>query len=82
MIAVLGSTAIFLVGNMLFKWTIVGKASLSHLAGIAILALLMPVAGHFPPVILAMLATLVLVLIAAWERRRRHGSLEASLDKA
>lgn len=80
-IAVLGSTAIFLVGNMLFKWTIAGRVALSHLAGIAILALLMPVAAHFPPLILAMLATLVLVVIAAWERRTRHGSLEASLDK-
>ena len=68
-IAVLGSTAIFLVGNMLFKWTIAGRVPLSHLAGIAVLALLMPVAVHLPPLILAMLATLVLVVIAAWERR-------------
>ena len=80
-IAVLGSTAIFLVGNMLFKWTIAGRVPLSHLAGIAVLALLMPVAFHLPPLILAMLATLVLVVIAAWERRGRHGSLESSLDK-
>ena len=80
-IAVLGSTAIFLVGNMLFKWTIAGRVALSHLAGIAILALLMPVSVHLPPLMLAMIATLVLVVIAAWERKARHGFLEASLDK-
>jgi low temperature requirement protein LtrA len=80
-IAVLGSTAIFLVGNMLFKWTIAGRVALSHLAGIATLALLMPVSVHLPPLMLAMLATLVLVVIAAWERKARHGFLESSLDK-
>jgi low temperature requirement protein LtrA len=67
-IAVLGSTAIFLVGNMLFKWTSAGRVALSHLAGIATLALLMPVSVHLPPLMLAMLATVVLVVIAAWER--------------
>jgi low temperature requirement protein LtrA len=81
-IAVLGSTAMFLVGTLLFRWTISRKVPLSHLAGIGVLALLVPAGAHLPPLILAMVATVVLVVVAAWERRARHLSLESSLDRA
>jgi low temperature requirement protein LtrA len=82
-IAVLGSTAIFLVGTLLFRWTIARRVPLSHLAGIGVLALLVPAGAHLPPLILAMVATMVLVVVAAWERRaRRHLSLESSFDRA
>jgi low temperature requirement protein LtrA len=81
-IAILGSTAIFLVGTLLFRWTISRRVPLSHLTGIAILALLVPAGAHLPPLILAMVATMVLVFVAAWERRARHPALESSLDRA
>jgi low temperature requirement protein LtrA len=81
-IAVLGSTAMFLVGTLQFRWTIARRVPLSHLAGIGVLALLVPAGAHLPPLILAMVATMVLVAVAAWERRARHLSLESSLDRA
>jgi low temperature requirement protein LtrA len=81
-IAILGSTAIFLVGTLLFRWTMSRRVPLSHLTGIAVLALLVPAGAHLPPLILAMVATMVLVFVAAWERRARHPSLESSLDRA
>lgn len=80
-IAVLGSTAIFLIGNMFFKWTIAGKVPLSHPVGVAVLVLSMPVSIHLPPLVLATLATLVLVIIAAWERNARRAFSEPSLSR-
>ena len=76
-IAVLGSTAIFLVGTMLFRWTIGGRVPLLHLAGIAILPLLAPVTSHLPPLILMTIATVVLIAVAVGERRARYSSPES-----
>ena len=61
-IAVLGSTALFLAGTMLFRWTIAGRLPRFHVAGIAALALLAPASSYLPPLILATLAMLVLLI--------------------
>lgn len=68
-VAVLESTAIYLLGNLLFKWTIAGRSPLSHIVAIAPMFLLAFVANHSAPLMLSALATLVLVIVAAWERR-------------
>jgi low temperature requirement protein LtrA len=67
--AVIGSAALYLVGNILFKRTLYGRMPLSHLVGLALLALLTPAALVLSPLALAATATVVLVIVAVWETR-------------
>ncbi|QJE94527.1 low temperature requirement protein A [Luteolibacter luteus] len=67
-IAVLGSAALYLLGSLVFKRAISGKAPFSHLTAIAVLGLLVPAASHLEPWVLTSLSTLVLCGVAAWER--------------
>jgi low temperature requirement protein LtrA len=60
---------LFLVGNLLFKWVTAGWPPLSHMAGLAMLALLAPIGILLSPLTLAAWATAVLVLVAIWEAR-------------
>jgi low temperature requirement protein LtrA len=64
---VLGGPALYLAGNILFKQAIWGRMPLSHLGGLALLMVLIPAAFHLPPLALGAAATLVLVIVAAWE---------------
>jgi low temperature requirement protein LtrA len=67
--AVGGGPALYLLGNILFKRTIWGRLPLSHLVGLGLLVLLAPAAMFAPPLALGAAATLVLVIVAAWETR-------------
>ncbi len=73
--AMLGGPALFVLGNFLFKWVIAGRVPLSHLVGVGLLAALIPVAPGLTPLALASAATLVLVLVAAWECVSLHRGL-------
>ncbi len=66
---VLGGPALYLAGNLLFKRATAERLPLSHLGGLVLLALLVPLAMVAPPLVAACAATLVLVLVAAWEWR-------------
>ena len=68
-IAILGSSALYLLGSLLFKRAISRITPFSHLAAIALLAALIPVAEHLDPWILATLTTVVLCGVALWERQ-------------
>jgi low temperature requirement protein LtrA len=72
LIAVLSGGGLYLVGNLLFKWTTTGHLLVSHLLGIVALAVLIPLAAQLSPLMLATAATLVLVGIAAWETRAKY----------
>ncbi len=67
-LAVLGGPALYLAGNLLFKWATAGRLPLSHLAALLLLVLLvpLPMTGAAPGVCAAA-ATLVLVMVAIWE---------------
>jgi low temperature requirement protein LtrA len=67
----LGGPAVFLLGNLLFKWTTAGWPPLSHMIGLALLAGLVPatMAVALPPLAIGATATLVLVLVAILEAR-------------
>ena len=67
--AILGGPALYLAGNLLFKRATAERLPLSHLGGLVLLALLIPLAGLASPLAIATAATLVLVLVAAWEWR-------------
>ena len=67
MIALLGGTALYLVGNLFFKWTVWGRVRYSHLFGLVALVLLIPAANLLSPLALIIATTLLLVAIAVWE---------------
>jgi low temperature requirement protein LtrA len=71
---VIGGPALFLVGNLLFKRTQIRRTGLSHMVGLGLLAALIPLTPFAPPLVLAALATLVLVVVAVWETRSFRGS--------
>ena len=67
-IAVLtGAPALFVLGNLLFKWATAGWVPLSHMAGLAALAILAAVGGVLSPLVLGWAATGLLVMVALWE---------------
>ncbi len=74
--AVLGGPAIYLLGSILFKRSVVRWQPLSHLIGFAALAALAPAAEHLTPLLLGAAASGVLVIVATWETltlRAVHG---------
>ena len=81
MVMILCGPALYLLGNALFKWVSNDRKlpPLSHLAGLLLLAALVPMAlaWHLSPLMLGTSTTAVMVLVAAWEslalrRPRRH----------
>jgi low temperature requirement protein LtrA len=68
---ILGGPLIYLLGNMLFKWVTNDRRTppVSHMAGVALLAILAPFAwGHwFSALALSTLTTVVLAIVAGWE---------------
>jgi len=74
----LGGPALYLLGNTLFKWTTAGRIPLSHLAGLLLLAVLIPASGSLSPLLLGTATTAVLIVVAVWERLSlRHVRAEA-----
>ena len=75
--AVIGGPALFLLGVLVFKLAVFKEVSRTRLAGLGLLALLVPAAGHVSPLVLSMLSTLALVVVGACEtvilERRRTG---------
>jgi low temperature requirement protein LtrA len=67
MAAALGGSALYLVGNMLFKQATANRVPLSHLVGLLLLVSLIPLSSVASPLVLATATALVLVLVAAWE---------------
>ena len=69
--------ALYLLGNALFKRLSAPNLPLSHLAGLGMLALLIPLATITTPLLLSAAATAVLIAVSIWEsislRHARHG---------
>lgn len=65
--AILGAPVIFLLGNLWFKGATTGRPPLSHLAGLVLLILIAFAAPFIESYLLGILATLVLIVVAAWE---------------
>ncbi len=70
-LVIVGGPWLFLLGCALFKWVMNDRPwpPLSHLAGLASLALLLPAAWNqvFSALMLGSLTSLLMVLVAAWE---------------
>lgn len=65
----LGGPALYLLGNLLFKRISAKYYPLSHLVGLGLLALLVPVATVAGPLAFSGATALVLVIVAIWETR-------------
>ncbi len=63
----LGSAALYLLGNLLFKWAIFGRLRPAHVVGLVVLGGAWMVAGEWPALAVSALATGVLCGTAAWE---------------
>jgi low temperature requirement protein LtrA len=66
-LSVIGGPLLFLVGTILFKRSIRGIFQLSHMVGIGLLIALMPFAHLLSPLALSSAATVILLVVAAWE---------------
>ena len=64
---VIGGPALFIIGNIAFKRLTANRYPLSHLVGLACLALVAPTALIAWPIVVAALVAASLVLVAAWE---------------
>ena len=65
--AILGGPALYLAGNLMFKWLTAPYPPLSHMVGLALLAALILAVPVSPPLALSAAATAVLILVAVWE---------------
>lgn len=63
---------LFLIGHALFKHAVSGWLLASHLAGMVVLAALLPLGLVAPPLAVGAAATLVLIGIAAWDTWLAH----------
>jgi low temperature requirement protein LtrA len=66
-LSMIGGPLLFLIGVLLFKQSVRGRWQLSHLAGIAALLALAPVAHWLSPLWLAAITTAILLVVGAWE---------------
>ena len=66
--AVLGGPALYLLGNLLFKKAVFRKAPLSHAVGIVATLAFIPFATHIAPWLLSLATTVILLVIALWEK--------------
>jgi low temperature requirement protein LtrA len=82
---IIGGPALYLIGNLLFKWLTAGWPPLSHLAGLILLAAVVPFAPHVSMLLLGSAASVLLVVVAAWEtlslQARREGMDERSAHR-
>nr|WP_316640185.1 low temperature requirement protein A [uncultured Roseateles sp.] len=69
----LGGPALYVLGNAIYKRIVFGRLPLSHLVGLAGLALLVPLAGLGDLLLLSSLVTVLLIMVAFWEMRSRQG---------
>jgi len=65
--AIIGGSALYLVGNALFKRLSAPYMPLSHTVGLGLLVLLVPAGLGMTPLVLPAAAVAVLIIVAAWE---------------
>ncbi len=63
----IGGTALYLIGNLLFKRYVTGRLPLSHLAGLVLCALLAIVSAELSPLTLGAATSVILIIVTIWE---------------
>ncbi|MDO9418963.1 low temperature requirement protein A [Pararhizobium sp.] len=72
--AMIGGPAVFLLGNIWFKWAVYGRMPLSHQIGLGILAALVVTVPFVEPFVLFFETVAALMVVAGWE----YWSLQSS----
>jgi low temperature requirement protein LtrA len=62
-----GGTALYLIGNLLFKYYIAGRPPLSHMVGLGLCAIVAFVADEFSPLVLGAITSGILIVVTVWE---------------
>jgi low temperature requirement protein LtrA len=81
-LAIVGGPALYLLGNLLFKRSVVGRWPLSHLVGLGLLAAVAPASLVASPLVLSGLTTGVILVVAAWETRSLRGRHPLAAEEA
>lgn len=76
-LSAIGGPLLFLIGTILFKHTVRGWLQLSHIVGIAALAVLAWFTGELSPVWLSILTTVILLIVAVWETVSLSGASQS-----
>ena len=63
----IGGTALYLIGNLLFKFYIAGRPPLSHIVGLGLCAILAFFAAGLSPLVLGFLTSGILIVVTIWE---------------
>lgn len=73
--------AIYLIGSAIYKRVVYGRVPASHMAGVVLLALLVPVASRVDLLTAGWLTTGIMLIVSFWESRvlraRRNGGVSA-----
>jgi low temperature requirement protein LtrA len=76
-LSAIGGPLLFLIGTILFKHSVRGWLQLSHVIGIAALAVLAWFAGELSPVWLSIWTTMILLMVAVWETISLSGASQS-----
>ncbi|TFC98753.1 low temperature requirement protein A [Cryobacterium sinapicolor] len=77
-VAITGGPLLYLLGLALFRFLVAGEVLVSHLSGIAVLLLALPLASALPPLAVGAAGAFVLATVACWDTivRVRNGTAE------
>ena len=63
----ISGTALYLAGNLLFKSYVVGRAALSYIIGLGLLAMLVSFSSHVSPLLISAATIVVMMLVTILE---------------
>lgn len=72
-LAVVGGPALYIFGNLMFKWVTASSIPLSHVIGLALLFVSGLFGGMLDPMPLSLITTAILFAVAFWEYRLHEG---------
>lgn len=75
--ALIGGPALYLLGNGIYKTVVYARFPLSHVVGLALLAVLAPAAYVTDNLMVGGLTTLIMILVAVWESVSRRRAVHA-----
>jgi len=78
MLVLVGGPLIFLLGCLAFKWATAGWPPLSHIVGMAALAILLAAGWALSPLAIGTLTAAILVVVAIWETVSLRQSAKAT----
>ena len=78
-LALLGGPALFLAGALWLRIAAAGGPPTPHVTGLALIGGATLAAGRLSPLALAIIAAMILVVVAAWERVRRGSRVVSAL---